>query len=179
MLSTYGVKRLPKAGEARIAAFVGEESDPLNGKEITVDDRCVRTFTPWGQIALLAGGPAGYERIKASDLAGIVPDRAELKEAMSTGPLLIVIDELILYMARAFALPPEHQRSRLNSQWSTFFQVLFGIAAGRPNTVLLLTLPSEKDANRIFVGEMKPRLTAAWETVNESMQTAGRHVPCS
>jgi hypothetical protein len=41
------------------------------------------------------------------------------------------LDELVLYIARAFALREDHPRSKVNSQWATFFQTLFSIAAQR------------------------------------------------
>jgi predicted AAA+ superfamily ATPase len=131
-LEDYGITRFPKPGVARVAAFVGEESDPLRGQEHEVDGERVRTYTPWGQIALLAGGLAGYEKVRENDEQGVVPGRGELRQALGDRPVLILLDELVLYMARAFALREEHPRSKVNSQWATFFQTLFGIAAQRP-----------------------------------------------
>src|SRR5712692_8727671 len=58
-LSDYRIERFPIPGEARVAAFVGEESDPLSGNEHLVAGQRLRTYTPWGQIALLAGGLEG------------------------------------------------------------------------------------------------------------------------
>ena len=42
-------------------------------------------------------------------------------------------------MARAFALREDQARSKVNSQWATFLQTLFSIAARRPRTVVILT----------------------------------------
>ena len=56
-------------------------------------------------------------------------------------------------MARAFALREDQARSKVNSQWATFLQTLFSIAARRPRTVVILTLPSEQDANRKLTGD--------------------------
>lgn len=169
----FGIRRFPDPG-VRVAAFVGEESDPVNGAEITVDGQTIRTFTPWGQIAALAGGVAGYDRIRDNDLQGIVPTRSDLEAALGENPVLILIDELVLYMARAFALREDHPRSRVNSQWPTFLQTLFGIAARRPKTVVVLTLPSEQDANRRLTGELRQYIPMVLETVGEVQQTAGR-----
>ena len=60
-LSDYGINRFPRHDVARVAAFVAEESDPLRGQEHEVDGQRIRTYTPWGQIALLASGLAGYD----------------------------------------------------------------------------------------------------------------------
>lgn len=148
-VSEYGITRLPKRGSVRVAAFVGEESDPLRGKEHTVDGKVIRTFTPWGQIALMAGGIAGYELIRENDEKGVCPDRGDFGKALGDGPVLILIDELVLYVARAFALDADSPRARLNSQFAPFFQMLFSLAANRPQTAVLLTLPSEQDAIRL------------------------------
>ena len=174
-LSDFGIARLPKRGSVRVAAFVGEESDPLRGKEHTVDGKVIRTFTPWGQIALMAGGIAGYERVRENDEKGICPDRSEFANALGDGPVLILIDELVLYMARAFALDADSPRARVNSQWATFFQVLFSLAANRRQTVVLLTVPSEQDANRIFTGDLKSAISDALALIEGADRTTGRH----
>jgi len=169
----FDIQRFPDPG-VRIAAFVGEESDPVNGSEFQVEGQKLRTFTPWGQIAALAGGIEGYNRIRENDAQGIVPTRSDLEAALGDAPVLILIDELVLYMARAFALREDHPRSRVNSQWPTFLQTLFGIAARRPRTVVVLTLPSEQDANRRLTGELRQYIPLVLETVGEVQQTAGR-----
>ena len=128
---------------------------PLSGNEHRIDGQRIRTYTPWGQLALLAGGLAGYERVRENDLQGVAPARGTLEAALGEQPVLVLIDELVLYMARAFALREDQARSKVNSQWATFLQTLFSIAARRPRTVVILTLPSEQDANRKLTGELK------------------------
>ena len=173
-LADYGINRFPTRGAARVAAFVGEESDPLRGQEHEIDGQRIRTYTPWGQIALLAGGLVGYAQVRENDEQGVVPGRGDLREALGDQPVLILLDELVLYMARAFALPENHPRSKVNSQWPTFFQTLFSIAAQRPHTAVILTLPSEQDANRKLTGELKQFIPTVLETVDELEQTAAR-----
>jgi predicted AAA+ superfamily ATPase len=97
-----------------------------------------------------------------------------LRQALGDQPVLILLDELVLYMARAFALREDHPRSKVNSQWPTFFQTLFSIAAQRPHTAVILTLPSEQDANRKLTGELKQFIPTVLETVDELEQTAAR-----
>jgi len=173
-LAGYEIRRYPEAGAVRIAAFVGENSSPLEGVELEVDEQSVRTFTPWGQLALMAGGLQGYERIKESDLVGVAPTREDLESSFGNGPLLILIDELVLYMARCFAMPADHARGKINSQWPTFLQTLSSIASQRPQTAVLLTLPTEKDANARFTGELKQHVAEALDTVHETEDAAIR-----
>jgi Protein of unknown function (DUF499) len=173
-LSDYGIERFPNHGAARIAAFVGEESDPLRGQELEIDSQRIRTYTPWGQIALLAGGLSGYDQVCENDEQGIAPGRAALRKALGDAPVLILLDELVLYMARAFALREDHPRSKVNSQWPTFFQTLFSIAAQRPHTAVILTLPSEQDANRRLTGELRQFIPTVLDTVDELEKTTAR-----
>lgn len=173
-LDNYGITRLPEPGETRVAVFVGENSDPLSGIVHEVEGQQVRTYTPWGQIALMAGGLAGYEQVKENDLKGVAPSQDALEKAFGSDPVLILIDELILYMARCLALPEEEPRKNLGSQWPTFFQTLFSLAAHRPKTVVILTLPSEQDANRRMTGELKGLLPEVLNILDEDEKTAAR-----
>jgi hypothetical protein len=173
-LDDYGMTSLPEPGRTRIAAFVGEDSDPLSGTEHEVEGEKFRTFTPWGQIALMAGGLTGYEEVKENDIHGVAPSQGALEKALGAGPVLILIDELILYMARCHALPDDHQRRNISSQWPTFFQTLFSLAAHRPQTVVILTLPSEQDANRRITGELRELLPTVLDIVDEVEKTAAR-----
>jgi hypothetical protein len=173
-LHDFCISKFPAPGAVRVAAFVGEESDPLSGNEHVVDGRKIRTYTPWGQIAALVGGQAGYGEVRANDEQGVAPAREALERAFGDHPVLIVIDELVLYMARAFALKEDQPRSRVNSQLPTFLQTLFKLASQRPRTVVILTLPSEQDANRKLTGELKQHIPTVLETVDEVSATVGR-----
>lgn len=86
----YGIQLYPDPATTKIAAFVGENSDPLNGNEHVIDGQSVRVYTPWGQIALMSGGLAGYLRIRDNDQQGGVPSREDMEKALGDGPLLTV-----------------------------------------------------------------------------------------
>jgi hypothetical protein len=103
----------------------------------------------------------------------LAPARSTFEEALGDRPMLILMDKLILYMARAFALQ-EHVRSRVNSQWATFLQTLFSVAARRPQTAVIFTLPSEQDANRTPTGELKQFIPTVLETVDDLEKTSAR-----
>src|SRR3954465_10199115 len=60
-LHDFHINKYPAPGAVKVAAIVGEESDPLSGTENVVDGTAIRTYTAWGQIAALAGGLQGYE----------------------------------------------------------------------------------------------------------------------
>jgi hypothetical protein len=163
-LSAYGIDRFPTRGAARVAAFVGEESDPLRGQEHEIDDRRVRTYTPGGKSPCWPAASPAISWYARTTSKALLPDVETCGRALGDRPVLILLDELVLYMARAFALRGDRPRSRVNSQWATFFQTLFSIAAQRPQTAVILTLPSEQDANRKLTGELKHFIPAVLET---------------
>ncbi len=165
LLSGYGISLFPKAKETKIGVFVGENADPLNGIEhvSATGSKKIRTFTPWGQLAWMIGGADGYETVRENDDKGVAPSRDALEKAMGRGPALILVDELVLYMARSLALPEDHPRFRVNSQWPTFLQTLFSVAEHRPCTAVILTLPSDQDANRRLTKDLQKFLTEVQE----------------
>ncbi len=174
VLSDYGIRQMPEPGATCVAAFVGENSDPLSGKEIRVENENIRTFTPWGQIALMAGGRAGYAVIRENDIHGVAPSGDALEQSLGNGPVLILIDELMLYMARVKALPADHLLAGLDTQWPVFLQTLFGVAEHRPHTAVILTLPSVQDANSRITEELKQFIPTVLQTVDDARKIASR-----
>ena len=69
--------RLPSQ-KVTVAAFDGENADPMNGRRMAGD---ILAFTPWGELAVQLAGPAGYERIRNSDR--LVPHIREPKRCAS------------------------------------------------------------------------------------------------
>ncbi len=88
LLSSYGVSLFPKAKETKIGVFVGENTDPLNGTEHvpSTGGKKTRTFTPWGWLALMIGGPGGFETVRENDEKGGAPSRVALEEALQKSP---------------------------------------------------------------------------------------------
>ena len=57
-------------GPVRVAAFDGENADPMNGRAL---DGGVLAYTPWGEIAHALAGKPGYERVRRSDEERVAP----------------------------------------------------------------------------------------------------------
>jgi predicted AAA+ superfamily ATPase len=53
--------------KVRVAAFDGENADPLNGRLL---EPGLCAYTPWGEIAYALAGREGYERVRRSDEQG-------------------------------------------------------------------------------------------------------------
>ena len=84
-------------GRVRVAAFDGENADPANGR--TMGDG-VLAYTPWGEIAHALAGKAGYERVRRSDESRVAPGAETLRELFGDDPVLILLDELSVYLRK-------------------------------------------------------------------------------
>ena len=87
---------LPK-GPVRIAAFDGENADPANGRAMGGG---VLAHTPWGEIAYALAGADGYARLRNSDESHIAPGAETLRELFGGEPVLILLDELSVYLRK-------------------------------------------------------------------------------
>ncbi len=127
--------RIPQ-GPVRIAAFDGENADPANGRQM---EEGILAHTPWGEIAYALGGTRGYERVRASDEKGTAPGAETLRELFGGEPVLILLDELSVYLRKVSRL--EGAREQLTA----FLTSLFKAVESAPNAVLVYTLAIGKD----------------------------------
>jgi len=67
---------LPKT-PVRLAAFDGENADPVNGRPLGDG---LRVYTPWGEIAYSLAGIEGYQKVQKSDLERCAPGADTIKE---------------------------------------------------------------------------------------------------
>jgi len=126
---------VPNRG-VRIAAFDGENADPLNGRTMDQDRRA---YTPWGEIAWALAGAAGYERVRASDEHRVAPGADTLRELFGGEPTLILLDELSVYLRKVKGL------AGARDQLSAFLSSLFKAVESAPNAALVYTLAIGKD----------------------------------
>ncbi|MBC7323892.1 MAG: DUF499 domain-containing protein, partial [Moorella sp. (in: Bacteria)] len=174
-LTEYGVERLPAPGLVGVAAFVGDQADPVSGIRHGTGEQTIRTYTPWGEIAYQLGGVEGYRLIQENDVQGIAPSRQALADICGERPALIVLDELVLYFARVLALREDHPRRNVVRQMPIFLQTLFTFAAkDRSNAAVIFTLPSEQDANRYVTAELKQVIPQLLEAVGEMEDISNR-----
>jgi uncharacterized protein DUF499 len=123
-------------GPVRIAAFDGENADPLSGR--TMGDG-IRAHTPWGEIAYALAGRDGYERIRASDEQRVSPGAETLRELFGGQATLILLDELSVYLRKVKGLPGARD------QLAAFLSSLFNAVEGSRNAAVVYTLAIGKD----------------------------------
>ena len=128
---------VPKA-PVRIAAFDGENADPANGRAMGDG---VLAYTPWGEIACALAGKAGYQRIRESDRRGIAPGAETIAELFGGEPVLILLDELAVYLRKLRRIDPAGGGGQLTA----FLTALFKAVNNAPNAALVYTLAIGKD----------------------------------
>lgn len=127
---------LPK-GKVRVAAFDGENADPVNGRRM---DDSTLAFTPWAEIAHALAGREGYERVRASDEQRVSPGAETLRELFGGEPSLILLDELSVYLRKVAS------QKGARDQLSAFLTSLFKAVEGAPNAALVYTLAVGRDS---------------------------------
>ncbi|HBP53934.1 MAG TPA: hypothetical protein DD643_06155, partial [Synechococcus sp. UBA8638] len=117
-----------------VAVFDGENADPMNGRRMDGD---ILAATPWGELAVQLAGRTGYERIRNSDRLGAAPPGAEtLRELMGDGPVLILMDELSIYLRKLKG----SAAGLAAGQLTPFLTDLIKAVNSLPNAVLVFTL---------------------------------------
>ena len=149
--------RLPSQ-KVTVAAFDGENADPMNGRRMATPgvEGDILAFTPWGELAVQLAGPAGYERIRNSDRLGAAPPGAEtLRELIGERPVLILIDELSIYL-RKIKGPAAGQAAE---QLTPFLTDLIKAVNSSPQAVLVFTLALGKGGQSVDAyGEENQRI---------------------
>ena len=149
--------RLPSQ-KVTVAAWDGENADPMSGRRMATPgvEGDILAFTPWGELAVQLAGPAGYERIRNSDLLGAAPPGAEtLRELIGERPVLILIDELSIYL-RKIKGPAAGQAAE---QLTPFLTDLIKAVNSSPQAVLVFTLALGKGGQSVDAyGEENQRI---------------------
>lgn len=126
---------LPQS-HVRVAAFDGENADPANGRKMKEG---LLAYTPWGEIAFALAGDDGYTRVRNSDESRIAPGAETLRELFGQEPVLILLDELSVYLRKVRNI--EDARFQLTA----FLTSLFKAVESVPNAALVYTLAIGKD----------------------------------
>ncbi|HUV91102.1 MAG TPA: DUF499 domain-containing protein [Anaerolineae bacterium] len=129
---------LADPGQVRVAVFDGEKFDAVAGK--VVDGRRIHTLWGWlgWQLAQSAGDPAIFELLREHDETRGAPAGDVIAELLAGGPTLILLDEVLKYIERAYSQPVGE--STLGRQAFDFLQNLSVETARIPHAVLVYSL---------------------------------------
>ncbi len=121
-----------------LAAFDGENADPVNGRRLAPD---VLAFTPWGELAFQLAGREGFARVAESDRLRVAPGADTLRELVAGRPTLLLLDELAIWLRKTKPLAS----SGAGEQLAAFLSALLKLVATTPRCALVFTLAVGKD----------------------------------
>jgi hypothetical protein len=123
---------LPDPGPVRVAVLSGEELDPLS--PMPWPDG-THTHTLWGELGMQLGR---YDLVAEHDRARSAPGGDTLRRVLGEGPVLLLLDEVLIYIEKARAIP--QGESTLGRQAMLFVQALTEVANTRPQTAMVYSL---------------------------------------
>lgn len=127
------IKDIPDPGPGHVAVLSGIDLDPYAPR--VVDGLTIRTL--WGELAYRLGGEPAYEKIRDHDERGSAPAGNVLRPMIGTRPILILLDEVLVYVERAGGKKGDDP---LRRQVMIFLQALTEVVKGLPNAALVYSL---------------------------------------
>ncbi|HET7631381.1 MAG TPA: DUF499 domain-containing protein [Gemmatimonadaceae bacterium] len=136
-----GAELLPATGrppKVHVAAVDGAKA----GHPVFAQHGGVVVKSLAGELAYQFGGAAAVKKLGAADDVAAQPTEAAMEAFLPDGPVLILLDELVMYLS---GLDDQGRKNTLN-----VVNKLVAIAARRPQTVLVVTDPGAQPA---YAGE--------------------------
>lgn len=124
---------LPDPGPGRVAVLSGIDLDPITPR--VVDGLQIRTL--WGELAYRLGGQLAYEKVREHDAQGKPPGGEVLRSIIGSGPVLILLDEVLVYVQRAGGRTGTDPQQR---QVVNFLQGLTEVVRHLKNAALVYSL---------------------------------------
>ncbi len=132
---TYGLPKRPK--KLRCVVLSGVDFDPIEGRHLQEGPQ---TRTLWGALAWSVGGEKAWERVRVHDERRIAPGGELLQDLLKGPPLLLLLDELLLYIEKCQGVSLE--QSNFGRQNLLFLQTLTEVIRTLPHHVLVYSLQS-------------------------------------
>ncbi len=146
----------------RLAAFDGENADPVNGRPL---GNGLRAYTPWGELAYGLAGVAGYEKVRQSDIEKVAPGAATIQELFANQPVLILLDELSIYLRKI-------KGRKEQDQLTPFLTGLFKAVSSSEKACVVFTLAVGKEGKATDAYSQENEFIA--EKLDEATKVAGR-----
>ncbi len=149
---TLGAELLPAAGrptKVHVAAVDGAKA----GHPVFAQHGGVVVRSLAGELAYQFGGAAAVKTLGPADDVTAQPTEAALEAILPDGPVLILLDELVMYLS---GLDEQGRKNTLNVVGK-----LVSIAAHRPQTVIVVTDPGSQPSYAGESADLGKVLTAA------------------
>ncbi|MCS7027111.1 MAG: DUF499 domain-containing protein [Bryobacteraceae bacterium] len=142
---SLGTELLPAAGRPKKVTIVGVDAGKA-GVPIFATHGRLKVESLWGEIFFQLGGEKALQKLGKADHPEASPEESLIRAIFPKGPVLILIDELAMYMAK---LSEAGQGNLLG-----FLSCLSSVVTKRLQTVLVVTDPADqpvyaKEASKI------------------------------
>jgi len=134
---SLGTELLPAAGRPKSVTVVGVDLGKA-GYPVFSQHGKTKVHSLWGEIAFQLGGASALKLLGEADHPERQPTEPLISKWFPSGPVLILLDEIVVYMA---ALSEQGQGNLL-----AFLNKLASVVSKRPQTVLVVTDPADQRA---------------------------------
>ena len=150
--ASMGTELLPAAGRPTKVTVAAIDAGKAGNPVFLRHDKVV-VKSLWGELAYQLGGEKAWKTLSAVDDPEHQPDEALLESLLPARPVLILLDELVVYMA---TLSDRGQGNVL-----AFLNKLASVVTRRPQTVLVVTDPAGQVAYAQQSAKLQQALSAA------------------
>jgi len=134
---SMGTDLLPAAGRPKTVTMVAIDAAKAGVPEFLSHGK-TKVHSLWGEIFYQLGGEAALKALGKADDPEASPNQGQIEKVFPKGPVLILLDELVIYMAK---LSDRGQGNLLG-----FLNSLAAVTSQRPQTVLIVTDPAGQTA---------------------------------
>jgi len=155
---SMGTELLPAAGRPKSVTVVGVDAGKA-GVPLFSSHGPTKIHSLWGEIFYQLGGLSALKKLGKADDPEASPSEDQIRAAFPKGPVLLLLDELVVYMAR---LSDRGQGNLLG-----FLNSLSSVVGKRPQSMLVLTDPARQAAYAGQSATLASLVTAAATKLNE------------
>jgi hypothetical protein len=158
--ASLGSELLPAAGRPKklttVAVDLSKPGVPVFARHGKTEVRSL-----WGEVFFRLGGEKALKDLGKADDPENSPSEAQIEAAMPDGPVLILLDELVIYMAKL--------SDRAQGNLLGFINSLTAITAKRPRTVIVVTDPGNQAAFAAQSAQLNQALLSAATKIEDML----------
>ena len=136
--TTMGTDLVPPAGKPAKVRVIGIDAEG-GGYPVFARHEGMEARSLAAELFYLLGGASALKAMGSANQAAASPESAAIKAVMPNEPLLILLDELVLYMDKL--------TEQELGNFIGFLRALITVVVNRPQTVLVVTDPAQQSAN--------------------------------
>ncbi|MBI1799725.1 MAG: ATP-binding protein [Candidatus Eisenbacteria bacterium] len=149
---SLGTELLPAAGRPKAVTVVAIDARPAGVLEFA-SHGATKVHSLWGELFFQLGDREALKSLGKADDPESSPSEDQIAAVLPAGPILILLDELVIYMAK---LSERGQGNLLG-----FLNSLAAAVGKRPQSVLVVTDPADQRAYAKEAAKLGTELTSA------------------